>query len=78
MFSVITDVVEQHTYPLELPSTTRSGTFPTMKSSKVGPEERVSENSDLGGTDPEVVARKRACRESLDSLRATVTFIEEL
>ncbi len=45
-----------------------------MKSSKVGPEERVSENSDLGGTDPEVVARKRACRESLDSLRAM--FIE--
>lgn len=62
-------------YPLELPSTTRSGTFSVTKSSNVGPEESVSENFDFGVTGPEVVARKRACGRNLDSLRAM--FIEE-
>lgn len=62
-------------YPRWLPSTTRLGASPAIKSSNVGPEERVSENFDFGGTGPEAVARKRACRGNLDGLRAM--FIEE-
>lgn len=50
------------------------GASPAIKSSNVGPEERDSENFDFGGTGPEAVARKRACRGNLDGLRAM--FIE--